>query len=383
MDVVKKLRDEGKWGEAARTLAELLPSFEASYEWTRIAFFVGDMAAGQFHITVNELAHKQADRGLTARNATYYCAKLAAEEAVPLAAKGAKPKFVSLNPTLAATAQPGGGWLCILRTVNFRQRGAVHYEADPEFGGLLLTTNYLLRLDAALRVVAEAEIQDPAQVVSEVRHCGQGMEDMRVYVAGAEIHAVFTLVNCRDRHPEARAIGHVKLTEGGKTSEIEELPSPLGARCEKNWLPFEFRGARAFLYSYDPVTVLDHRGRVILQRHCPFNCSGFRGSAGPVPYEDGFLVVVHSCGFFDEGRVYYHRFVRYDADFGFVDVSAPFIFDHRGVEFCSGMTPHERGFLLGVGIEDREARLLVVSREEIARLWLNFPARLDRYLLGE
>jgi len=387
MDEVLALRKNKKYAEALELLRRQAPSFLASQELAVISFWLKDKEVGLLHSAICELANKTINHQWAVTNTTWYAEKLPWEKVVTLTAKNIQPKFLPCNPSLSKAA--GEGWWSILRTINWQQKGAKEYVVDPEFKGVCLTTNFLLRLDEELNVKSEVRIEDPEQVQKDGSRPVKGMEDMRIYIdqpAGesgsfsAGLCATFTLLN-NQRHKDGFVrIGQVRLGEDGKTSVVTEIPSPTEARCEKNWLPFRFHDKPAFFYGYDPITVVDSAGAIVYQRYSPYNCSSFRGSAGPVPYEGGYLVVIHECGFFDGYRKYFHRFVKYDDCFGFVDISRPFFFDHLGVEFCSGMGIANDKLYLGCGIEDSEAKIVIVSPSVVDSMWMNFESCLKAYL---
>jgi hypothetical protein len=101
--------------------------------------------------------------------------------------------------------------------------------------------------------------------------------------------------------------------------------------------------------------------RVVSETPAAVNTSGWRGSAGPLPWPrrgSGWLVLVHEVIHRPE-RLYVHRFAEYDAAFVLQRVSRPFVFTHPGVEFACGMTfaHDEDAVIVSFGIEDREAHL--------------------------
>ena len=149
-------------------------------------------------------------------------------------------------------------------------------------------------------------------------------------------------------------------------------------------MPFVEDGNIYAIYSCDPFTVfkLDTNSgdcETILEYKPDHDFSGFRGSAAPIKYSDGYLMVAHEIAQMpDESRNYLHRFVFLDKDFVIQQVSRPFIFFHQGIEFCCSMTLNhaETELIMGVGIEDGEAYLLSVDLETIASLLNPLPRTL-------
>ena len=108
----------------------------------------------------------------------------------------------------------------------------------------------------------------------------------------------------------------------------------------------------------------------------PLDFSHFRGSAGPVEIDGGYLVLVHEVlQQADFQRVYFHRFLLCDKEFHVKKVSKPFTFSHFGVEFCCGMTLDHGGseLVLSVGIEDCEAHLYFTPLQTVYDLLYSLP----------
>ena len=77
-----------------------------------------------------------------------------------------------------------------------------------------------------------------------------------------------------------------------------------------------------------------------------------------IPVDDGRLAVVHEAiDMSRRRRCYTHRFVRLDDGFAVTHVSPPFVFLHRGVEFCAGLAVRDGLAILSFGFQDAEAYL--------------------------
>ena len=86
----------------------------------------------------------------------------------------------------------------------------------------------------------------------------------------------------------------------------------------------------------------------------------FRGSAAPIAFDNGYLMLVHEVVLKEDySRCYLHRFLFLDEKLRTTKLSKPFFFDHQGVEYCCSMTLDHSGkqLVLAIGLEDREAHL--------------------------
>ena len=154
------------------------------------------------------------------------------------------------------------------------------------------------------------------------------------------------------------------------------LLGPDPNRCEKNWAPVVMDRELILIYSYDPFIVYKPN---LSTGHCnkflsykpSHDLSSLRGSAPPIIFDGGYLLLVHEVSHMDDHtRRYYHRFVYLSENFTVQKISKPFIFKHSGIEFSCGMTlnHHENELIIGVGIEDNEAYLCRVDIETIRSL---------------
>lgn len=151
-------------------------------------------------------------------------------------------------------------------------------------------------------------------------------------------------------------------------------PDPF--RCEKNWVPFIKDNRLHVVYSYDPFIIYQvdpetGECHLVLHETPDHEFSSFRGSAAPIPFDEGYLMIVHEVVHHpDYTRSYLHRFLYLDHDFHIQRLSKPFIFLHTGIEFCCSMIMDHSGreLIIPIGIEDREAHLCFVSLDTVRSL---------------
>ena len=174
------------------------------------------------------------------------------------------------------------------------------------------------------------------------------------------------------------------LDGSGEVAHVDSflpLKGPYPDRCEKNWLPFYKDGALHAIYSYEPFTVLrvdEESGECTreISYESQHNFSSFRGSAGPIPFDNGYLIIVHEVIFLPtQERIYTHRFVFLDKEFKIQKVSRPFCFKHEGVEYCCGMTldHEEKKLLITCGIEDSSAYIASVDVKTVRSVLRELP----------
>jgi len=304
---------------------------------------------------------------------------------VPLIRKGTDLRYRPTNPSILKTKE---GYLAICRCVNYTQsRAETFYMIDPQVEFRIEGRNFLLEYDKDFNVVAQKEILD--QLSTPFKFSAgrpiEGLEDCRLFEFNGKLWFTCTVSNMVENY--APQIGLFRLNAEQATQEDTQihtdyfvlLKGPIRGRCEKNWLPFVKNNELHTFYSYDPliinqVNIETGFTNEIIHHEQEWNFSDFRGSAGPVPFDGGFLVVIHHVGF-DDGRYYFHRFLQLDSDYQITHISSPFTYTHAGVEFCCGMTIDHSGsnLIMTIGVEDREALLATMSLDAIR--YLLMPTR--------
>ena len=294
---------------------------------------------------------------------------------LPLIEEGNGESYRAMNPSIYKKED---GYKVICRAVNYDQLNGWKYTslASDE---VIRTRNFLLEYSKDFEKISQVEIEDD---FSHKKHSlVRGREDCRLFSFQGEDWFTYTdFLYTSDVIDSKIALSKLrKDTTLGKGSVEKTLPllGPDPKRFEKNWLPFEKNGNIYIVYLSDPMTIY----RIELKTgECePFveytpesDFSRFRGSASPIPFQGGYLMIIHEVAFFcqEQKRIYTHRFVYLDSDFRIKKVSKPFTFTHQGIEFCSGMTLDDlrEEIVMTVGIEDREAFFVFTPVDEVIRM---------------
>lgn len=163
----------------------------------------------------------------------------------------------------------------------------------------------------------------------------EGLEDCRLFEWNKELWFTCTTV---DTNPCGRhQISLCKLSNKASDEQIavEKLLPMQGPDCyrvEKNWLPFVKSGQLYLIYQYAPFTIYKPHletgeCQVVFEYESSYDFSRFRGSAPPIEFDDGYLLLVHEVGFLqDFHRFYTHRFLFLDKEFVVRRLSNPFTF---------------------------------------------------------
>jgi hypothetical protein len=184
---------------------------------------------------------------------------------------------------------------------------------------------------------------------------GEHYEDLRLFVLGEHLAACGTTTDNRPLH----GIAVLDLSRTGDIIQGHSIPSKV---VEKNWSPCVDDGRLRFVYSFDPkVQVLDYgRGEVTPSAdEMESGKSYLRGSSQLVPYEGGWLAIVHERHFLPktQERFYLHRFVTLTHQLTSAKVGRSFYFRDLGIEFCAGLAFHSGRWIASFGYRDKEAML--------------------------
>jgi len=296
--------------------------------------------------------------------------------------------YSPMNPSIIKTKD---GYKLICRAVNYTQVGAKHfYTPDPE--GFFRTKNFLIHYDKSFNKLAQHEIIEDLTRERFNAFSVRGIEDCRLIELNQNLWFTGTTL---DTNPSgAIQISLAKIDDtnaiNGRPVKVEKLiplEGPDPHRHEKNWLPFIKEEELYLIYNSYPFTIFKPNSETgectkILEYTTEHDLSRFRGSAAPIEFDDGYLMLVHEVVFMsDYTRVYLHRFVYLDQNFRIKLLSKPFIFKQQGVEFCLSMTIDHTGkhLIMPIGIEDREAWLLSIDLEEVRSMLAPLPILYDPF----
>jgi glycosyltransferase involved in cell wall biosynthesis len=297
---------------------------------------------------------------------------------LPLIREGLASRYNPMNPSIHKTEN---GYEVICRTVNYMQIGARHFKSLDllDTSNTIKTRNFLIQYNKDLKKISQQEIIEDLERTKNHSWIVKGLEDCRLVHYNDSTWFTCTTL---DTNPTGQPqISLCKLSDDrtGSTIKVEKL-IPLNGpdlrRCEKNWLPFVKNGEFQMLYSFDPLIIYKpiwSKENQTIQNEKFFTLqvpthdfSRFSGSAAPIVFDGGYLVLVHES-VDNEHRNYMHRFVFLDHNLNIQKLSKPFTFFHKGIEYCCGMAidHSDKNLVLAIGIEDREAYLFTKDLDSV------------------
>ena len=265
--------------------------------------------------------------------------------------------YMPCNPSIAVA--PNGRCAYMVRTVNYLlgDEDGIWFRDDPGPN----TINYFGFLDDP-----EPVRIDDAEVRATRVPARDGLEDARLFWWRGKWYFTATAL-----HHGPRVRGTMALCEldGHKVSSIEFLHSPHSRELEKNWMPCVKENSLHVVYSHHPSEVLQvHPTRQREWMGSFPHLQGWSGGSQLIPYEGGYVGVVHQRRK-HKNRVYYvHKAVFYDSLPQPISAGREFYFRGEQVEFCAGLAYHGGRYLMSFGVKDREAWVVALEAGELAAL---------------
>jgi hypothetical protein len=311
-------------------------------------------------------------------------------ESVPEDIKGWKSLNPSLLPVSLDTIPNEGSFknfasysdrfFLNIRVVNWRVNPVgFNQYSSPHPKGKFKTKNLLAMIDEKGMYLQQPKLIDNSKLeIKKLRkdHI-DGFEDCRLYDFDADKNILRFIGNYTKNNPK----GRMRLSLG-KISLNDEIPSYVSLTpiigydehlTQKNWLCYHSSPKELnAIYGYDPFTIIqidESTGiaTAISQSKLPIRASEFRGSAGPVPFNDGYLLIIHQVYFKSHGgRRYLHRFIKLDKNHLPEAMSYAWYLQSKDIEYVSTMQLTSDGnYLIGYGLCDRCACISCVSKDVI------------------
>jgi glycosyltransferase involved in cell wall biosynthesis len=266
-----------------------------------------------------------------------------------------------------AICRYGDGFVVAARAVNYNLSPDGYHnkrDRDEPYRSRVL----LLHLDRELSTTASVEAELPEDLPMHST-AALGFEDPRPFVWRDQLWCVAAT---RQLNEEARAemvLARIDESQPGRCTftDWRVLASGLPVRWEKNWMPQVVGDGLRFICTVDPTRVLTEAGVVLRDEPAAIAAEDFRGGSLAIPFDDGWLMVIHQAEVVNDKRRYLHRVIWFDGDNIFRRLSRPFYLRHVGYEFVAGIAWHPDGvrILISFSVHDADPHLAVVAAADI------------------
>jgi glycosyltransferase involved in cell wall biosynthesis len=286
------------------------------------------------------------------------------------------PGYVATNPSVV---NYNGKPFVLVRTVNYRIMSDGQYAIRGSDGRCdrdhpISTRNYLVGLAAGLAIESSYELALPVSWPDPKFDLVRGFEDGRLFEWGASgaLGMLYTLSTVRELTPEGwcdQVLASVLDTaDGGVAYCGADTVHVAERRHEKNWMPWVQKdGTLQFVYRLG--TLIDPSGKLICQHDCDLDVGHISGGSQVINVDGVWLALVHEARPTPGRsiRYYQHRFVVFDNDGRLSQISPPFCFHDRQIEFAAGLSyfPDKRQLLASYGVRDCEAWLATMDVDDV------------------
>jgi len=303
-----------------------------------------------------------------ARNNLYYYAPAAATIMPSFSptqiAFSTPPGYRATNPSISVWSDR---LFVLVRTVNYGLReDGTYYSLD---GARYRTRNFLLALDDGTLVTKSHEILPPSDLPEPQYRDEAAFGDVRLF---AWRDALWGLACYRELTSQGwceQVLARIDNSSADhcRLADWRVLRPGPPKRHEKNWMPVSTGDKLRFIYLCDPTTVLDDDAHRISDSTPAIAAEQFRGGSQAIPFDGGWLAVIHEVLWRNGRRYYLHRFVWFDAFMILRRVSRSFFFIQKSVEFVAGLARHPKSdtLIVSFGVNDSEAWLATISSLDV------------------
>jgi len=267
-----------------------------------------------------------------------------------------------------------------MRTANYETNNAQHYTYRGQ-DGYIITRNVIADVGSNFEILKDRrdpmEIVVPGEMVINRETNIHGVEDCR-WLGTNSVIATSRQFGQTDMNRMVRVdFDYETRTVNRITPQVAPVLRE-DVECQKNWLPFLWKGQEVYIYRINPFTVFTMGGEKILEWTSQGNITldGMRGSAAPSAWSsvaaptEALIIVVHFSHYGGDGRHYYHRFITLDADLKPVRISKIFMVADEPIQYVAGMcqslTPGN--YTISYGVNDSQAWLIEVEKTVIEGL---------------
>jgi len=274
------------------------------------------------------------------------------------------------------------------RTVNYKidERGYVQIKGDLPLaaGGRIHTRTFMLDIDPdTFRDNVRGEILLPDDLPAPANDFITGFEDMRLFAWRGELWSQSTVL---EQNPDAHAEQWLaRIGSDLRMCEARCITPERAKPREKNWIAVPDESALTFIYESDPTRIIDINGQTIGTSVPDIAVDNLSGGTPAIPFDDGWLAIVHWREWFDGWPHYRHRWIWYDNHFQIKRLSPGWVLSHKtpeigllsGYEYCTGLCWHPDGrrVVVGYHLHEREAWVGVLDKTEISSV-MDLPQKI-------
>lgn len=283
--------------------------------------------------------------------------------------------WTAMNPSVAVH---DGAIYAIVRTVNYTMNEWGGYDINKQGGAItdenpIETRNWLTRLKHDLTILDTWEIAMPKDRPNPLYKPVLGFEDMRLFSWRKELWCSSCVREMNAEGYCEQVLAHLQKTDYGRyiLDKCHKM-LPEQRLYEKNWAPY-VNGGTDLRFVYRLGQLVDTAGNIVADEPTGKSVEHISGGTQYVPFSnDMWLSIVHEARFLPgtEKRYYYHRFATMNGAGKLLNLSRPFVFHDKQVEFAAGLAihPDRQRLIISYGVRDCEARIATIDKSDLWEL---------------
>lgn len=278
------------------------------------------------------------------------------------------------NPSIAQSPVDGS-YVCAFRASNYVIMPDTG-ELRPTEGAKIKNRIYFSDITSDYKVANLRQIN----VSSDLVNTSRGMEDPKLFWRDG--NWCLTAVMMEEHTPVARTAVCKLNKEATEITEIFVEAGVDASKPEKNWMLPDRENSKNFDYVYGPSAIVSGGSITFLRRDFPI-LSGLRGNSHLLELPDGtYLGVMHRLWTkktysyaphvfgMQPGldKNYIHFFARFDRFGRLFQLSDPFQFMGRGIEFAAGLADHGDSYVISFGKQDVSSHLAIIRKDTVGEM---------------
>jgi hypothetical protein len=240
---------------------------------------------------------------------------------------------------------------------------------NPENDLTLTTTNYFGELNDDLTIKWFHKVDTSKLDIPPVWEF-VGLEDARIVKWDNKIYISGVRRDTKTNGEGRMELSELEISEN-TVREVSRfrIPAPFkdDSYCEKNWMPIIDKPYHYWkwcnpveIVKADPINKTCEQ--VYLGNEYFFN-SDQRGSGQIIPFEDGYLMLIHetflhSSELGKKNGTYRHRFIHWSKDYRVISKSEIFSFLDAKIEFAAGLAEQGNDLIITFGFQDNAAYVI-------------------------
>jgi len=139
--------------------------------------------------------------------------------------------------------------------------------------------------------------------------------------------------------------------------------------CQKNWSPFFYKGKLLLVYSFSPLIILEPDLKtglcsIFKKENIKSNLAHLKGGSQGF-YIGNYLYFITHEVLYEKGRIYFHRFVKFNSNLELLSVSVPFYMKSMGIEYVAGAVYYDNNVYISWGSDDKNSNISKISIENM------------------